>query len=279
MPKVAAAATWPCGCWRAQLFAQPLRLRGLSSQLVGKRTWSSSSNNSSSSRFPDQVAQALAELAPRRTAYKQVRGAPDGAAGRAAVLIGLCHDRCAPTGQQQQGSAVSVLFTVRAQHMRSHAAQVAFPGGREDAADGGDNPVVTALRELEEELGIDPRRVRVLGLSHDSQMPREMRVTPVVAWLGEISVEELRPAPAEVDSAFLVPLAVLREPANRRRKLVAQPVGGAMSLPVYGVRSWVMSSTARAGAAHEVWGLTAVIVEQLLEVLGPAFDQGDDRTH
>jgi hypothetical protein len=45
------------------------------------------------------------------------------------------------------------------------------------------------------------------------------------------------------------------------------------------VRSWVMSSTARAGAAHEVWGLTAVIVEQLLEVLGPAFDQGDDRTH
>ena len=129
----------------------------------------------------DQISNALAALEPSRTAYKSVKGAKPGAAGRSAVMVGFCNDA-------EVGGAV--LLTLRASSMRSHRGEVAFPGGMEDEVDGAD-PVATALRELEEEVGIGRESVQVLGLSHDAMIPAKMRVTPVVGWLGEVDCTTL----------------------------------------------------------------------------------------
>ena len=133
----------------------------------------------------------------------QVKGAKEGAAGRSAVMVGLCTD--AHTG------ATSLLLTLRAENMRTHRSEVAFPGGREDEVDAAD-PITTALRELEEECGIAAASVDVLGLSHDLPIPGKLRVTPVVGWLGEVDVTQLTLSPDEVQQAFLAPLSALCDP-------------------------------------------------------------------
>ena len=160
------------------------------------------------------------------------------------MLIGLCRE--AATG------APSVLLTLRAPNMRTHRSEVAFPGGKEDDADG-NNPVATALRELYEEVGIEPARVRVLGLSHDSMIPNKLRVTPVVAWLGKIDPSALIIAPDEVESAWLAPLSLLLDPKNLERRKVKG--AGGMKLPVF------------TGLKHEIWGLSAFLLESLLQEL------------
>ena len=68
------------------------------------------------------------------------------------------------------GGDESLLFTVRSAAMRAHGGQIAFPGGRRDEAD--PDLIATALREAEEELGIDPSRARVLGALADAERLR-----------------------------------------------------------------------------------------------------------
>eukprot|EP01045_Picozoa_sp_COSAG04_P014545 COSAG04_NODE_1095_length_8308_cov_5.921793_3_plen_152_part_00 len=136
----------------------------------------------------DALRVGMQALTRRRSVIKRVKGAREGAAGRSAVLVGLCEDaRCDHTP--------SLLLTLRAARMRTHKGEVAFPGGREDPTDGGD-PITTALRELEEEVGIEAGSVEVLGMSHDLPIPGKLRVTPVVGWLGPIDVADLTLAEA-----------------------------------------------------------------------------------
>jgi 8-oxo-dGTP pyrophosphatase MutT (NUDIX family) len=130
---------------------------------------------------------------------------PDEAAAiPAAVLIPVVPRAAGPT----------VLLTQRAAGLRSHSAQVAFPGGRVDAIDG--SPVVTALRETEEEIGLSRERVRTLGFLDAYLTGTGYRIVPVVALVEPPF--SLTINAHEVDEAFEMPLAFLLDPTNHLRE-------------------------------------------------------------
>ncbi|HEY7955774.1 MAG: NUDIX hydrolase [Polyangia bacterium] len=145
-----------------------------------------------------------------------------------------------------------LLFTVRHAELANHAGQIAFPGGKRDPGDP-DAPS-TARRESSEELGIPPERVEVLGLLDDVPTPTGFVITPVVARVqGPL---ELRPNPAEVTVAFAVALDELRRPERYTD-------GGTRSFlgVPYAMHEYLWEG-------HRIWGATARVVHQLLELLG-----------
>jgi 8-oxo-dGTP pyrophosphatase MutT (NUDIX family) len=143
-----------------------------------------------------------------------------------------------------------VLLTERSATMRSHAGQVAFPGGAIDPGDGG--PVGAALREAQEETGLDPAGVVVAGTLPDLYLPvSDFAVTPVLAWWRTPSPVGPVDA-AEVAKVVRVPLAELVDPANRFRW--RHPSG-------------YVGPGFRAGGLF-VWGFTAGIVDRLLHLSG-----------
>lgn len=143
-----------------------------------------------------------------------------------------------------------LLFIERAHTMRSHAGQPAFPGGAQDDTDG--SPVAAALREAQEEVGLDPAGVDVLGSLPDLWLPPSgFVVTPVVAWWREphaVGVVDT----AEVAAVVRVPLAELTDRANRLR--VTHPSGWIG--PAFEVRNLL------------VWGFTAGLTDRLLALGG-----------
>ncbi len=144
----------------------------------------------------------------------------DGTEGReaastaAAVLI--------PVVAHAQG--LTLLFTQRTTHLRSHSGQVAFPGGRAEPGDA--SAELTALREAEEEIGLPPAGVEVLARLPDYRTRTGYRVTPVVGLL--TPPLSLTPDPHEVAEIFEVPLAFLMDERNcqrRTREFLGQTVG------------------------------------------------------
>ena len=141
-----------------------------------------------------------------------------------------------------------VLVLQRAADMRTHAGQPAFPGG---AADPGDaDPTATALREANEEVGLDPASVDVLAALPALWIPVSgFVVTPVLAWWR--SAHPVRPQdPAEVARVERVPVAELVDPANRIR--VRHPSGWIG--PAFRVRDML------------VWGFTAGVLDAVLRL-------------
>ena len=113
----------------------------------------------------------------------------------------------------QHDDGLSVLLTQRTAHLPTHAGQIAFPGGKVDPHDSSIH--AAALREAEEEVGLQPRHVEVIGQLPVYVTGSGFHVTPVVALI-EPSFR-LTPNPGEVDAVFEVPLAFLMDPANHRR--------------------------------------------------------------
>jgi 8-oxo-dGTP pyrophosphatase MutT (NUDIX family) len=154
-----------------------------------------------------------------------------------------------------------VLLIEKSAHLRSHAGQPAFPGGQADPSD--DYPIGTALREAEEEAGIDPAGVRVLATLQELFLgPSDNLVVPVVAWWDDprdVTVGD----PHEVARVARVPLADLADPANRFR--VRHPSG--YIGPAFAVADML------------VWGFTAGLLEAILEAAGLAepWDERDVR--
>ena len=109
---------------------------------------------------------------------------------------------------------LSVLFTRRTAHLKAHSGQVSFPGGRAEPSD--PNPEFTALREAQEEIGLAPERIEVLGRLPEYFTRTGFRVTPVLGLV--VPPLELVPDGREVDEVFEVPLAFLLDPANHRRE-------------------------------------------------------------
>ncbi len=176
-------------------------------------------------------------------------GEPPAGVRRSAVLVLF--------GEGPDGP--DVLLIQRSAHLRSHAGQPAFPGGGIDDTD--DSVVAAALREAEEETGLDPAGVDVLAVLAELWVPPSGNVvTPVIAWWREPS--EVSPADVgEVASVARVPIAELADPANRLQ---------------------VRAPSGREGVAFEVadmlvWGFTAAVLDRLLHLGG--WEKPWDTTH
>lgn len=135
-------------------------------------------------------------------------GPPPGARGRALKPAGVL----VPLVNRPEG--VSVLLTQRTAHLQKHAGQICFPGGGWEPGD--PDLVATALRETEEEIGLPPARVEVLGRLARYETSTGYGVTPVIGWI-EPPVP-LTIDPFEVADAFEVPLAFILDIANHRRE-------------------------------------------------------------
>jgi 8-oxo-dGTP pyrophosphatase MutT (NUDIX family) len=144
----------------------------------------------------------------------------------------------------------TVLLTLRTAHLRDHAGQVSFPGGRQEATD--ESPVMTALREAHEEVGLEPSQIEVLGSLAEFHTSTGFVVTPVVGLV--TPPLNLKLDDFEVDDVFEPPLAFLLDPANFRRERVEYQ--GA--LREYWAVPW---------QERYIWGATAGMLVKLHEFL------------
>lgn len=143
-----------------------------------------------------------------------------------------------------------IVFTRRPAHLRNHANQFSFPGGGRDAEDS--TPLHTALRETEEELGIERSRVRVLGMLDEVPTITSFRIQPFVGVIPNDG--QYRPSADEVDFILEVPLASLMDPSIlRTEKRMARGVEYDLLFYTYN--------------SHVIWGATARILHDLLEQL------------
>ena len=149
----------------------------------------------------DRVARSLAADPPRDLLLGDIVEGLDEEPSPAAVLVAIT-DQPAP----------GLILTTRRDNLRTHAGQVAFPGGRIDP---GETPVQAALREAHEELGLDPADVTVLGEADSYRTVTGYSVTPVVGLVP--AGLDLTPNPAEVAGWFEAPLDFVLDPANQRR--------------------------------------------------------------
>ena len=169
-----------------------------------------------------------------------------------------------PEGSQTRKGAVLMLFgegpggpdlllTERAHDMRSHPGQVSFPGGSIDDTDA--SPVAAALREAQEETGLDPTGVEVLGTLPELWLPpSNFAVTPVLGWWREptpVAVVD----PGEVHAVLRVPVEELLDP--RHRVTVTHPMG-------YSSPGFMIGE----GKDLVLWGFTAGLVNKLFDHVG-----------
>ncbi|MEA2507019.1 MAG: hypothetical protein QOH48_1637 [Actinomycetota bacterium] len=184
--------------------------------------------------FDQRLHDALQELEP---VLSKVPGARD-----AAVLIPIVG-----------GPSPTLLFTVRTDTVSSHKGQISFPGGSVDPRDL--SLEAAALREANEELGIPPADVRILGrLDSVPTFVSGYVIHPFVGWLEELP--QLEPSSAEVASVMQVPVGDL---GNDIR---AEP-GAAHLGRSYPTESWIWRD-------QVIWGATARIIRLLLQVLASA---------
>ena len=149
------------------------------------------------------------------------------------------------------GPTPGVLLTKRTAHLSNHAGQVSFPGGRIDPEDA--SAEAAALREAEEEIGLGPAQVEIVGRLSDYITGTGYRITPVIGLLppgAALAALGLRPSAQEVDDVFELPLSVLLDPAAPQRRR-AQWRGRWREF-------WVWPHP-----EHYIWGATAGILMNL----------------
>lgn len=187
-----------------------------------------------------ELRRRLAARSPLEFAVYGDDGAERVGTTAAAVLI--------PVIAQAQG--LTVLFTQRTQHLKSHSGQVSFPGGRAEPGDA--SAEFTALREAQEEIGLALERVEILGRLPEYHTRTGFRVTPVIGLIQPPL--ELTPDPREVESVFEVPLSFLLDPANRQRR-TRELQGRSVGFYVFEYQG------------HMIWGATAGMLVNLNKML------------
>jgi 8-oxo-dGTP pyrophosphatase MutT (NUDIX family) len=145
---------------------------------------------------------------------------------------------------------VTLLLTQRAQHLRDHSGQIAFPGGKIDATDA--TPLAAALREAQEEIGLSPNDVTPIGYLDTYLTTTGYRIVPVVGLVDAAAT--LAIDKREVDEIFEVPLEFLMDPQNHQRH--TRPFRG-MSRRYYAIPF----------GDRYIWGVTAGIIRNLYERL------------
>jgi 8-oxo-dGTP pyrophosphatase MutT (NUDIX family) len=148
------------------------------------------------------------------------------------------------------GEHPGILLTKRTSHLTKHAGQISFPGGRIDPEDSG--PEAAALREAQEEIGLEAGSVEVLGRLTDHVTGTGYRITPVLAVIPPALTYRL--SPHEVESIFELPMRVVLDPDAPRRQ--RQHVQGVWR------EYWVWPHP-----DHFIWGATAAILVQLAKRL------------
>jgi 8-oxo-dGTP pyrophosphatase MutT (NUDIX family) len=187
--------------------------------------------------LPERIRAILAARTPQPV--------PDDGSRPASVLVPLFfHER-----------AWHLLFTQRTETVQAHRGQISFPGGRRDPEDV--SPLATALRETEEELGLRPADVTVLGqLDEMLTIVTGYRIWPFVGTFAYPYA--FAPSPFEIARILLLPLAAFFEPANFEERQRAVPDGRVLPVYYYQVQG------------HTVWGATARILKDFLDLLVPA---------
>lgn len=189
--------------------------------------------------FADALRARLASRAPQTQAEWDARPA--------AVLVPLYRER----GEWR------VLLTQRTDLVEHHKGQVSFPGGRVDDDD--DDRVQTALREAEEEIGLKPQHVAVLGQLDELLTVTQYRITPIVGvipWPYPFVLSTV-----ELSEVFGAPLRWLADPANLETQY-RDPIAPGRPVPVYYFRY----------EGHTIWGATARMLLNLLEVVRPLLE-------
>jgi len=202
---------------------------------------------------PQWMAHLVTQLGQQDPGFFS-RFLPPDEGGRASAVLILF-------GPNPEGGE-DVVLTERSHSMRSHAGQVSFPGGAIDPVDSG--PVSAALREAQEEVGLDPAGVEVVAeLPALYLPPSNFVVTPVLAWWAQPSpisvVDHL-----EVARVLRAPLSELTDPA--RRFTVSHPSG--FVGPAFDVDGLL------------VWGFTAGLLSKVIELAGleRSWDRSDHRS-
>lgn len=183
----------------------------------------------------DPVAAALAEL-PAYMAMKWFT-AP---LVPAAVLVPLV----------SHATGLTVMLTQRTDHLKDHAGQISFPGGRVEPDDQG--PRQTALREVHEEIGLSPDLVQVAGYLKPLAVVTGFAVTPVVGFVEpgfELVLDEF-----EVAEVFEVPLAFFLDAANMTRSTRA-------------VRGITVPLVEYQYEHYRIWGATAQMLERFIKII------------
>jgi 8-oxo-dGTP pyrophosphatase MutT (NUDIX family) len=152
-----------------------------------------------------------------------------------------------------RGGAPFLVLTQRTEHLALHAGQISFPGGGHDEGDR--DELATALREAEEEIGLDPSAAEVLGPLDRLDTVTGFRVSPFVAAIPEGYA--YRPQAEEVAAILELPLAAFLEPGALQTE----------EREVFGALRRIYGYTVQ---GHLVWGATGRIVKNLLEAIGPA---------
>lgn len=140
-----------------------------------------------------------------------------------------------------------LILTQRAAHLKSHAGEVAFPGGKRDNTDS--SLIYTALREAQEEIALNPQDVEVVGELGIFTSRVGIKVKPIIGLLD--AIPHLTPSPDEIDSIFTVPLDVfLEQKPNYQHKI--KYMGLSIPVPSFNYQGYV------------IWGLTGFMIVEFM---------------
>ncbi|HYG62662.1 MAG TPA: CoA pyrophosphatase [Thermoanaerobaculia bacterium] len=179
-----------------------------------------------------ELRERLATPAPRRLGPKDLR--------QASVLVPLYVD----------AGELWTILTKRTDTLPSHRSQIAFPGGGRELKE---DPWQAALREAQEEIGLDPKRVLKIGELDEGETPAGFRVIPCV---GAVPFPyEVNPNEAEISEVFSLPLSAFANPRLVEERTITLN-GVDRDIRIYHIGN------------RQIWGLTARILQNLLQRLG-----------